>query len=101
MQNDKIKYVVHLYLGDITLSIWTSKNFKGSDRNFGMIEVGGSADREKSCVWDNIDFFVDMTNADFKKECGEELERKGFHIDDTRRVIRRLINRAKKQNIII
>jgi len=100
MEKDKIRYVVNLYLGDITLSIWTTKNLKGAEDNFGYIEIGGNADQSKNCFWDNIDFFMDISNKAFRDECGKELEEKGFHIDDTRRVIRRLITRAKKQNLI-
>ena len=100
MSNEKIKYIVNLYLGDITLSIWTTKNFKGEEDNFGYIEIGGYLDQNKNCFWDNIDFFLEVTNKAFRDECGKELEEKGFDVDNTRRTIRRLINRAKKQNLI-
>ena len=96
----KIKYTVELYLDDVALTVWTNKKFQGEDRNFGFISVGGSVDPDKTCNWDSLDFFMDVTNKAFRDECGKELEEKGFEVHETRRAIRRLINRAKKQNLL-
>lgn len=97
---EKINYTVELYLGDVALTICTDKKFKGGDKNFGFITVGGLINDDKNCFWDNLDWFDGIKYKKFKEECEEELEDKGFNVIETFYSIKRLIKRAKKQKLI-
>lgn len=100
MAKDKINYTVELYLGDVALTIWTDKKFKGEEGNRGYIEVGGYSDPEKNSFYDNLDFFLSNSKKDIREECEGDLEDKGFHVRDTLRTIRRLIKKALKKGLL-
>lgn len=97
---EPIRTTVTTYINEVSLNVWTTKKYKAEKTNFGYIEIGGNSDSNKNCAWDNLDYFIDIKYKTFKKECGEELDEKGFDIAETFDNIRRLINRALVSGVI-
>lgn len=100
---DKIHTEVNLHLDDVTLSISVKENLKKYKEklvNFGYIEVSTGTIGAEECFWDNINFFLNCGKKEFKKECSEELERKGFNWKQTYKTIKKLLKRAEKLNLI-
>ncbi len=102
MSKKEIGTIIELYSieSDVTLSIFVTNDFKADGKNSGYIQVGGNHDESKNCFWDNLDFFMEATNSEFKAECSGELKEKGFDVREVRKDIRRLIKRAFKLKIL-
>ena len=82
MAKEPIRTTVTTYINEVSLNVWTTKSYKAEkDMNFGYIEIGGNADSNKNCTWDNLDFFIDIKRKAFMKECGEELDEKSSAFD--------------------
>lgn len=101
---EKINTNIEMYLGDVTLLISVTKNLKreeGNLKNFGHIQVSnGMLGEITSCFWDNLEFFYNISVKKFKEDCGEKLRKGSFGVEETRKNIKRLLNRAFKLGIL-
>lgn len=102
MKND-IQTYIQLYAGNVELNIAVTDDLKftvGNLKNFGHITVSsGELDKEE-CFWDNLEFFFEISKKKFKKECGKELEQKGFDAKETYKDIKQLLKRSFKLKIL-
>lgn len=100
---EKIQTYLQLLHENVELNICLKEDLSRQDnnlKNFGFIQVSAGSIGEKPCFWDNIDFFIKRKRKKFKKECGKELLKKGFNVDDTYNSIKILLQRAKKLNLL-
>ncbi len=101
---DKIQTYVQLYSGNVELNVAVTEELKlqeGNLKNFGHIEVTDGTVGGENCFWDNLFYFYSISAKKFKKECGKELNKKGYEVEQTYKDIKRLIKRAKKLKIIV
>jgi hypothetical protein len=100
---DIIKTYVQLYSNNVELNIAVTKDLKreeGNLKNFGYIQITEGGIDEKGIFWDNLEFFFDVSFKDYKKECGEDLEKGSYNKKQTYKDIKRLLKRAHKIGII-
>jgi hypothetical protein len=103
-EKEKISNNVELRLGDVVLNISVTEDLKreeGNLKNFGYIQISnGMLNEENECFWDNPIYFFDISAKKFNKECGEDLKKGRFDIEETRKNIKKLLKRAFKLGIL-
>ena len=100
---NKIQTYIELHIDSVTLSINVTKSLKKQKnrlKNFGWIKISDGTIGEKELFWDNLSFFFTVSEKKFRKECGEELEKRGYDTIEIYRIIKVLIKRAFKLNIL-
>lgn len=95
-----MNHVIELYDGEVSLKIWVTPKLKADGQNFGHIEVGGFIDSNKNCFWDALPYFFDISKKEFNRDCGKELEEKGYDKEEVRKAIKKLIKRAFKLKLL-
>lgn len=99
----KINTYVQLYLNNVELNISVTENLKGEKgrlKNFGWFQISDGTTNAETCSWDNLNYFFDCTYGSFKNECGDDLKRCGFGAKKVYKDINKLLNRAKKLNLL-
>lgn len=98
---EKIYTCVQLHLDEVELNISVKEDLSCQDgdlANYGYIQVSTGSIGEKECFWDNLEFFLNCGEKEFKEECKKELQQKGFDHKEIYKKIKRLLKRAKKLN---
>lgn len=99
----KMQTYVQFFKDDIELSISVTDSLKkqeGNLRLFGHIQITDGKIDDKPIFWDNLSFFLEASKKEFKKECKNQLKEKGYKWKDTYKDIKKLLNHAKKLNLI-
>tara|TARA_R110000782_G_scaffold201763_1_gene290390 strand:+ start:4053 stop:4367 length:315 start_codon:yes stop_codon:yes gene_type:complete len=96
---------VQFFLEDIELTITVKKDFTKYEKeeplkNFGYIQITHGSINDKPIFWDGLNFFLECNKKEFEEECGEDLKRKGYDWKETYKIIKTLLKRAKKLNIL-
>lgn len=100
---DKIRADVTLYLGHVNLVFTVNKKIKKEEgvlKGNGYIEISDGMNDSESLFWDNLQFFIKADYKAFKVECGEDLKRCEFDCKETFKIIKKLLRRAEKLNLL-
>jgi len=77
-------------------------DFSNSNNNEGYIEIKSTINSNKNfCFWDNLDFFIYNNEEIIKKECKQELIDKNLYVEEVFDIIKKLINTAILENMLI
>jgi hypothetical protein len=99
----KISTYVQLFLNSVELNIAVTEDLKGERSNlmnFGWFEISDGTISGETCSWDNLQFFYNLSLKDFKRECGEDLERCEFGAKKIWKDINKLLKRAIKLKLL-
>ena len=100
---DKIRADVTLHLGHVNLVFTVNKKIKKEEgvlKGNGYIEISDGMNDSESLFYDNLQFFQLNEYQVFKLECAEDLKRCGFDYKETFKIIKRLLKRADKLNLL-
>lgn len=94
---------ISFYSNDVTLELFLdskSSTIKADSGLLGFIKVQGSMKEDKEVYWDGIDFFLNVSKKEFKKDCKEELVGIGMDWKDVYQDIKEVFNEAKRFGLI-
>ena len=84
----------------IDLEVDVDRDFKPNEYNFGRISIESIyTHNQEKCNWDNLDFFFENSKSEIKKECKEELVKKGLHCKGIFTAIKELVEEARRLNL--
>lgn len=102
MKNN-IQTYVQFFLDDVELNIsvtYKLKKQEGTLKGFGYFQVSSGGIGAHECFWDCIEFFQQCNYKEFKDECKEDLDKGNYPVKQTYKVIKKLLKRAEKLNIL-
>lgn len=69
--------------------------------NFGDITISSTGlDNKEECFWDNLNFFLNATNKEIKRECKQELEDKGLFEPGIFKLIKEMVKPFVKRGFL-
>lgn len=103
MEDSKIWSNVVLRAGDVELNINVNEDLTGNiveGQSNGYITVHNSMITVTEIFWDNLDFFIECSKKDFKKECKEELKKFDYDWKEVYKTVKLLLGQAKKLELL-
>lgn len=100
---EKIHTEISLNLNDVELNISVKEDLTALDgvlKNWGFIRITDGCLDTKPIFWDGLDYFTSCGKKQFKKECKEELKNAGYEWREIYKIIKSLLRRAEKLNIL-
>jgi hypothetical protein len=94
---------ISFYSNDVTLELFLdskSSTIKLDSGLCGFIKVQGPMKEDKEVYWDGIEYFLNVSKKEFKKDCKEELVGIGMDWKDVYQDIREVFNGAKRFSLI-